>query len=119
MHSYIRQKAPNACREESRLSVTMERRETDLLIRLEGAVNVTSAGELKRLILEGFASGRDLQLDLEHVEEIDITVMQLLWAAKREADRSGASMVSRVSEAAAATAREAGFERFPGTAVEE
>ena len=101
------------------MSVTMQRSETDLLIRLEDKVNVTSAEELKSLLLEGLVSGRDLYLDLERVEEIDVTVMQLLWAAGREADRNGTRMVTRVSEAAAVAARELGFERFPGTAVQE
>ena len=101
------------------MSVTMQRSESDLLIRLEDAVNVTSAEELKSLLLEGLVSGRDLYLDLERVEEIDVTVMQLLWAAGREADRKSIRMVTRVSQAAAAAAREVGFERFPGTAVQE
>jgi len=97
----------------------MQRSETDLLIRLEDVVNVTSAEELKSLLLEGLVSGRDVHLDLERVEEIDVTVMQLLWASGREADRKGTRMVTRVSEAAAAAARELGFERFPGSAVQE
>ena len=99
------------------MSVTMQRSETGLLIRLEDAVNVTSAEELKSLLLEGLVSGRDVHLDLERVEELDVTVMQLLWAAGREADRKGTRMVTRVSEAAVAAARELGFERFPGTAA--
>jgi MFS superfamily sulfate permease-like transporter len=90
-----------------------------LLIRLENTVSFTSADELKKLLLEGLASGKTLQLDLERAEEIDVTVMQLLWAAEREAARAGLGLVSRVSEAAAAAAREAGFERFPGAAVQE
>jgi chemotaxis protein CheD len=88
------------------LSVTEEQHATHLLIRLEGEVNFTSAQELKRLLLEGLASGRALQLDLERAGEIDVTVMQLLWAAEREAARAGLGMVSRVSEAAAAAARD-------------
>jgi anti-anti-sigma regulatory factor len=92
----------------------MQRSETDLLIRLEDAVNVTSAEELKSLLLEGLVSGRDVHLDLERVEEIDVTVMQLLWAAGREADRKGTRMVTRVSEAAVAAARELGFNDFRG-----
>jgi anti-anti-sigma regulatory factor len=95
----------------------MHRRETDLLIKLEGAVNLASAEELKSLLLEGLVSGRDVHLDLERAEEIDVTVLQLLWAAGREADCKGARMVIRVSEAAAAAAREVGFDRFPGTPV--
>jgi anti-anti-sigma regulatory factor len=95
----------------------MHRRETDLLIKLEGAVNLASAEELKSLLLEGLVSGRDVHLDLERAEEIDVTVLQLLRAAGREADCKGARMVIRVSEAAAAAAREVGFDRFPGTPV--
>lgn len=100
------------------MSVTMQRRETDLLLRVEDAVNVTSAEELKSLLLEGLVSGRDLRVDLEHVQEIDVTAMQLLWAARREADRKGTAMVVFISEAAAAAAREVGFERFPGSAIQ-
>jgi len=101
------------------LSVTGEQHATHLLIRLENTVSFTSADELKKLLLEGLASGKTLQLDLERAEEIDVTVMQLLWAAEREAARAGRGLVSRVAEAAAAAAREAGFERFPGAAVQE
>ena len=101
------------------MSVTMQRSETDLLIRLSDAINVTSAEELKSLLLEGLVSGRDVHLDLERAEEIDVTVLQLLWAAGREADRKGTRMVILVSDAAAAAAREVGFDRFPGTPVQE
>ena len=74
----------------------------------------TSAADLKSLLLEGLAAGKDLHLDLERVEEIDITIMQLLWAAGREAERTAARMIIRTSEAAGAAAREVGFDRFPG-----
>jgi anti-anti-sigma regulatory factor len=97
----------------------MERQESQWLIRVEGEFSVTSAAELKDLLLEGLASGKNLLLDLEHAEEIDITLMQLLWAAGREANRAGAAIDIRVSDAAAAAAREAGFGRFPGLSVEE
>ena len=96
------------------LPVTMERHKTHSLIRLEGELNVTSAAELKGLLLEGLASGGDLKVDLERAEEIDVSVMQLLWAAGREASRTGSSLVIRGSEAAVMAARDAGFERFPG-----
>jgi anti-sigma B factor antagonist len=101
------------------LAVTMERQESQSLIRLEGEFTVTSAAELKDLLLEGLASGNDLLLDLEQAGEIDITLMQLLWAAGREADRAGVSIAILVSDTAGAAAREAGFERFPGLTVQE
>jgi anti-anti-sigma factor len=96
------------------LSVNREQNEGHSIVRLEGELNVTSAADLRNLLLEGLGAGKELHLDLERVTEIDITVLQLLWAAGCEAQRTGATIVGRVSEAAAAAAREAGFERFPG-----
>lgn len=101
------------------MPVTVDRNETHWLLQLEGEFNLTSAAELKRTLLEWLASGKDLQLDLERTEAIDITTMQLLWAAGREAVRAGAGIASRVPEAAAIAALDAGFKRFPGTAAEE
>ena len=99
------------------MPVTMERNQKHLLIRLEGSVNLTSAAELKGLLIEGLASGSELLLDLERSDEIDVTVMQLLWAAGREAARAGAKVEIRMSEAADIAMRGAGFDRFPGLAL--
>jgi anti-sigma B factor antagonist len=100
------------------MPVTMERHDDFALIRLEGECTVTSAAELNRLLVEGLAIGGDLRLDLQRAEEIDVTVLQLLWAAGREAERAGASIAVRMSEPAGMSAREAGFDRFPGLALE-
>lgn len=100
------------------MPVTIERRESHSLIRLEGDFTVTSATELKQVLLEGIAAGLDLHLDLEQAGNFDITVMQLLWAAGRDAARAGIKLVIPVTEAAAALAREAGFDLFPGLAVQ-
>ncbi len=81
---------------------------------MEGQVTLTSAGELKQLLLEWRAARKDLELDLQSVEEIDIPIMQLLWAATQEAGRLGVRVVAHWSESAAAAAREAGFAQVPG-----
>jgi len=88
--------------------------ETRWLIRAEGDVSVNCAAELKRLLLDGLASGKELQVDLTHADEIDITVLQLLWAADHDPARKPGPLVSGVSDAAGATAKDAGFECFPG-----
>lgn len=82
---------------------------------MEGEFGVTCAAELKSLLLERLASEKALQVDLGRAEEIDITLLQLLWAAGREAAWKDAGIVSSVSDAAASAARDAGFDRFPGT----
>jgi anti-anti-sigma regulatory factor len=104
-----------SCGQEARLTPTINRDETRWRVRLEGDLTLASAAALKSLLLEWLASGKDLELDLESAEEIDITSLQLLWAAGREAARAGAGIVSRVSGAVDKAARDAGLEPFPGT----
>jgi len=101
------------------MPVTLQRQETSWLITLEGRLTVTSAAELKEMLLEWLSSGKDLELDLERVEEIDITVLQLLWAAARDGARMGGKIVAGASPAAALAVCEAGFAQLPGFPVPE
>ena len=71
---------------------------------------MAEAVELKRALLEGLASDKELQLDLQRTEEIDVTVMQLLHAAVRKAEGSGKVMVIRASVAAKRALEGAGFD---------
>ena len=96
------------------MPATLEQQADHTLIRLEGECTLATAADLKKLLLEALASGGDLRLDLRSVEEIDITAMQLLWAAKREANREGPKFAVALSDAIVVAAREAGFEQFPG-----
>ena len=98
------------------MPLTVDRNATHWLIRLEGEVNITAAAELKGLLLEGLASAQQLEVDLERSGEIDVTVLQLVWAAGREAASAGSGFVSRASEAAASLARGLGFDGFPAAA---
>jgi anti-anti-sigma regulatory factor len=104
--------------EEQELPVTLVPQESHSLIRLEGEFNIASAVELKQALLAGLGAGTDLHLDLEPLANLDITAMQLFWAAGKEAARTGVNLVIPVTEAAARAAREAGFEMFPGLAKE-
>lgn len=99
------------------MPVSIAQHESHRLIRLEGRVGIASSGELKSLLLDWIASGTNLQVDLERTEEIDLTVLQLLWAAGRDAAERGIRMVSRPSEAAERAARDAGFDGIPGSAT--
>jgi len=101
------------------MPVTLERNESRYLIRLEGQITVNSAAELKGLLLEWLAAGKDLELDLERAEEIDITILQLIWAAAREAARTGAKIVGRASSVAASAACDSGFAHMPGFPISE
>ena len=72
------------------------------------------AAELKGLLLEGLASERPLRVDFDPAAEIDIALLQLFWAAEREAARLGPGFSIRASERVHSLAREAGFDGFPG-----
>ena len=89
------------------MPIAFEPLETRCVVRLEGEIGVSDAGELKRLLVAVVASGRQLQLDLEHTDEIDVTCMQLLQAALLQTGRTG--MTVRLSETAETALRGAGF----------
>jgi anti-anti-sigma factor len=97
------------------MAVTLEQSEALCVLRLEGEINIACAAELKKLLLQALASGRELRVDLEGATEVDVTALQLLWAAEREARGSGRgfTLAGRVPEEIAATAGDAGLEKFP------
>jgi len=98
--------------------LSVDRGESCWLIRLEGDVGVTLAAELQTLLIEGIASGKELWLNLERAGRIDITVLQLVWAAARERG-NGPGIVQRLSDQADGIARDAGFPAFPGCQAAE
>ncbi len=97
------------------MSVSLEQGEALCLIHLEGQVDINCAAELKKLLLSALESGKGFRLDLERAIGLDVTALQLLWAANREAEKveKGFSVTGRVPEAISAAASEAGFAEFP------
>ena len=97
------------------MPITLDRNESQCLVRLEGELDISAAAELKKLLLEALASGRELRVDLERATDLDITAVQLLWAAERKAGVSGGSLrlLGRVPEQLAVALSDAGFEKFP------
>src|ERR1700758_2819957 len=96
------------------MSITLEREESRWRIRLGGQINLTSAAELKDRLLEWLAAGKDADLELDGLEEIDVSALQLLWAAAREAGFTGAQLTGWASPAAAAAIEDSGFAGAPG-----
>jgi anti-anti-sigma regulatory factor len=96
------------------VAVTIDQSEGQCLIRLDGEVGIACAGELKNVMLQALASGKDLQVDLQRATDLDVTAMQLLWAAEREARKSGQRcfLVGQAPKEIIAAAGEAGFEKF-------
>jgi anti-anti-sigma factor len=95
--------------------VTLDQSESVCLVRLEGEINIALAVELKKLLLRTLASGKDLHLDMERATELDVTALQLVWAARRDARGAGLkfTLVGQVPAVIASSWKEAGFEKFP------
>ena len=66
------------------------------------------------MLMETISSRKELQVDLAHANRLDITAVQLLWAAAREAKQMGASfaVAGDVPENISCAVRDAGLECF-------
>ncbi len=62
------------------------------VLRLEGEVGLKSAHELRRVLVQALASGRNVTVSLEQTSEMDLSTVQLLLAAGRAAARAQHSM---------------------------
>ncbi len=71
------------------MAVTLEQVDTGSLLRIEGAADIGSAAELKALLTDAFNSERNVAVSLEAASYLDVTAVQLLWAADRAARSRG------------------------------
>jgi len=97
------------------MPIIWEQSGSTCLIRLVGEVTIAQAAELKQMLIQALKEGKEVRLDLEAATEMDITALQLLWAADREAKKTavGFFIVGHVPEGLSAAAMEAGMEGFP------
>jgi len=72
------------------MPVTVEERDISSLVRLEGAIDISFAAEMKSILLNALAQKKEIKLTLDGATEVDITVLQLLYAIEREAEKTGA-----------------------------
>jgi anti-anti-sigma factor len=96
------------------MPATAEERENTSLVRLEGAIDIASATEMKSVLLNALASKKEIRLTLEGATELDVTALQLLYATEQEVARLDVRLRLEGSvpgEIAAAMA-DAGFAKF-------
>ncbi len=58
-------------------------------LRIEGDMNIYSASELKRQLLDHLGAVSNLEINLSQVGEMDTAGFQVLYLARREAARNG------------------------------
>ncbi len=97
------------------MGITLKQSEGSNVIRLEGAIDIARAAELKATFLDALRSGNPVRVALDGCTDLDVTAVQLLWAAEREARALavGFTLAGPVPEPLWASLKDAGFERFP------
>jgi anti-anti-sigma regulatory factor len=75
------------------VGIKLSRTDGSSLVRLEGAIDIAAAAELKAALLEAMEAGDSIRISADAVSELDVTAFQLLRAAGREAKRSGVGFV--------------------------
>jgi ABC-type transporter Mla MlaB component len=94
--------------------VTLECEEKLSMIRLDGEVGIAAAAELKDLLVQALGSSQQVRVSLLSVTELDVTAVELLWAARLEAKASSLSFAfdAPLSSMVTSALLQAGFDEF-------
>lgn len=97
------------------MGITVEQREGSTAICLAGVIDIASAAELKATLLIALERDVTMYVAFDPHADLDVTAVQLLWAAEREARGAGLgfALEGEVPEPVSAALKEAGIERFP------
>ena len=74
------------------MRIAAETTSTLTVIRLEEGADISCAAELRQSLAEALADAREVKVELSGSGEIDLAIVQLLWAAGREARAAGGSL---------------------------
>jgi anti-anti-sigma regulatory factor len=78
-----------------------------------GSLGIEAASSLKQELLEAFEGADEVLFDFSLAEDIDLAVLQVLYAARRGAERRGIrfALMGSVSEKVSRRIKVAGFTR--------
>ena len=94
------------------MSIGLSQNDEEILIQLEGALDIGSAAELKAALLLAVEARKAIVVSLGQNTGFDVTVFQLLWAAKQEAERTSVrfALEGQVAEHAQSLLADAGLD---------
>ena len=97
------------------MAITLEHREKATMIRIDGPADIAVAADLKRALLDAFTGSNAVEVSLDSCTEIDVTAVQLLWAAEREARSLNIrfTLEGDLPNSIGTALNDAGFEKFP------
>ena len=97
------------------MGIALEESETGSTVRLDGGIDIGCAAELKTKLVQALAAAGAVAISVEAVTYLDVTAMQLLWAAERKAHQAGTGfgVAGEVPEALRAALAEVGLPPLP------
>ena len=97
------------------MGMALEENSTGIVVRLEGAIDISSAAELKTHLVKGLGAGKELSVSVDHATYLDVTAIQLLWAAGKQAQQSRTrfSLSGHLNEPISTLLADAGIPSFP------
>ena len=97
------------------MGITLKQRDESTVICLGGDIDISSAAELKKAFVDALKPGRAVLVSLDSNTDLDVTAIQLLWAAEQKAKASGVKLGldGQVPEKVSAALKDEGFEEFP------
>lgn len=97
------------------MGITVEHMDESTALCLDGTIDIASSADLKTILLDVLQRRKPVRLSLATDADFDVTAIQLLWAAEREARAAGTEfrLGSQLPEAVSKALKDAGFERFP------
>ena len=104
------------------MGIILEQGEKTSCVRLQGSIDISLAEELKKVLVDALKAGEEIRVMLGDATYLDVTAVQLLWAAEREAGRMGVRWIfgDVLPETVRANLVEAGFDEslFAASAAE-
>lgn len=94
------------------MGIQVEQVGKTVTVRLQGSIDISSAEELKKVLVNALKAGEEIRLRWGEATYLDVTGVQLLWAAEYEARSLGVKWVfaDPLPEAIASILHDAGFE---------
>ena len=93
------------------MTLRLDQQEQSNELHLVGPIEISDSAQLKQMLIDSLASGKDLLIELSSASELNVTALQLLLAARREAISLNIDfrVVNVVSDELSRSMNEAGF----------
>jgi anti-anti-sigma regulatory factor len=101
------------------LTIALNENESGSVVVLEGTIDISSAAELKDILVKALGLGKEVCISLDAAAYLDVTAVQLLWAAKEQARISGPVLrfSGQLSDLVATTLADAGLPTFQASVI--